>query len=83
MEEHPSCQQTSDYRRTLPWSKPAGLLDMLEQLGVLISTSSPEKDSLLAPMVHEKIAHEILKKEFFFGQPFKYEHLTFDDGEQM
>ena len=41
-------------------------------LGVLISTSSPEKDSLLAPMVHEKIAHEILKKEGFLDNPLLF-----------
>ena len=40
-------------------------------LGVLISTSSPEKDTLLAPVVHDKIAHEILKKEGFLDNPLK------------
>ena len=38
-------------------------------LGVLISTSSPEKDTLLAPTVHKKIAHEIFKKEVFYDHP--------------
>ena len=41
-----------------------------EVFNVLISTPSPEKDSLLGPMVHKKIARQILKKEAFFGQPF-------------
>ena len=36
-------------------------------LGLLISTPSPEKDSLLGPNVHEQIAHEILKKEVFIA----------------
>ena len=31
----------------------------------VLSTSSPEKDTLLAPTVHKKIAHEILKEEIF------------------
>ena len=35
-----------------------------------MSTLSPEKDSLLGLMVQEKIAHQILKNEGFFGQPF-------------
>ena len=39
-------------------------------LGVLISRPSPEKDSLLGPTVHEQLAHQILKKEGFFGSPF-------------
>ena len=39
------------------WSQEAVLL--------LISTPSPEKDSLLGPNFHEKIAHQILKKEVF------------------
>ena len=34
------------------------------------STPSPEKDSLLEPTVHEKIAYQILKNEGFFGSPF-------------
>ena len=33
---------------------------------VLIRTPSPEKDSLLGPMVHEKITHQIFKKEGLF-----------------
>ena len=39
-------------------------------LDVLISTPSPEKDSLLGPTVHEKIALEILISHIFFGTPF-------------
>ena len=35
-----------------------------------MSTPSPEKDSLLGPTVHKKIAYQILKMEFFFGSPF-------------
>ena len=38
--------------------------------GVLISTPSPDKGSLLGQMVREKIAYQILKKEGFFGPPF-------------
>ena len=38
-------------------------------LEVLISTPSPEKDTLFRPTVHEKIAYQILKMEFFFGLP--------------
>ena len=41
-------------------------------LGVLTSTPSPEKDSHLRPMVHEKIAYQIFKMEIFFGSPFIY-----------
>ena len=40
-------------------------------LGVLISTQSPEKDSLLGPTVHEKIAYQNLKRDIFFGPPFR------------
>ena len=39
-------------------------------LGVLISTPSPEKESLLGPTVREKIAYQILKEDCFFGPPF-------------
>ena len=39
-------------------------------LGVLMSTPSPEKDTLFGPTVHEKIAYQILKMEGFFGTPF-------------
>ena len=35
-------------------------------LGVLMSTPSPEKDSLLGPTVQEKIGDRILKMEGFF-----------------
>ena len=38
--------------------------------GVLMSTPSPEKDTLFGPTVHEKIAYQILKKVFFFGTHF-------------
>ena len=38
-------------------------------LNVLISTPSPQKDILLAPTVHEKIANENLKKEVFLDNP--------------
>ena len=39
-------------------------------LAVLMSTPSPEKDSLLGPTVQEKIGDKILKMEVFFGSPF-------------
>ena len=45
------------------WSHEAVLL---RTIGVLISTLSPEKDSLLVPKDHEKIAHQILKNEGFW-----------------
>ena len=35
-----------------------------------MSTQSPEKDSLLGPTVHEKIAYQNLKRDGFFGPPF-------------
>ena len=35
-------------------------------LGLLMSTPSPEKDSLLGPMVHKKIAHTNFEKGGFF-----------------
>ena len=34
--------------------------------GLLMSTPSPEKDSLLGPSVHEKIAYQNLKHDGFF-----------------
>ena len=39
-------------------------------LWVLMSTPSPDKDTLFGPTVHKKIAYQILKMEFFFGTPF-------------
>ena len=44
-----------------------------------MSTLSPEKDSLLGLMFQEKIAHQILKNEGFFGQPFNMFGLTYLD----
>ena len=35
-----------------------------------MSTQSPEKDSLLGPTVHEKIAYQNLKRDIFFWPPF-------------
>ena len=35
-----------------------------------LSTPSPEKDSLLGPMVHKKIEYQNLKGDVFFAGPF-------------
>ena len=36
-----------------------------------MSTPSPEKDTLFGPTVHEKIAYQILKMEFFLVHPLQ------------
>ena len=44
------------------------------ELGVLMSTPSSEKDSLLRLPVPMKIAPKFLQKEFFFVTPFMFKN---------
>ena len=48
----------------------------LSEFGVLMSTPNSESFSLLGQTVPVQVAPQILKKDVFFGTPFKFKDIT-------